>query len=133
MRCESCGTDTRINYGNADRLLCEKCQDSSAATGRSISSATTLNQNDYQRRSDYNTARFVSNCISYVGWAFVLIGLIVTLLFFANADVDQIASAIGAIVSGLLLVAAGHVSKATLDNADNTREILALMRAKGDS
>lgn len=85
-------------------------------------------------KSNYETAIFVSGIITFVGWLVVAIGILVT--GFGLASLSKMYSinfasfigvavpGIGGIISGLFLVAVGQVVKATVDNADHTRQIL---------
>ena len=47
-----------------------------------------------------------------------------------GVSILAIVPGLGIAVSGLFLVAAGQVTRATVDNADHTREILNLIRDK---
>ncbi len=44
--------------------------------------------------------------------------------------IPGIALALGGFISGLLLVIAGQLTRATVDNADNTGQMLKLMKSK---
>jgi len=84
--------------------------------------------------SDYKTARGIASLISFLGWVSVAIGVILALTIFiglssqrygvAESIFISLLPSIGLVISGLFLVAAGQVTRATVDNADHTREIL---------
>jgi hypothetical protein len=88
--------------------------------------------------STYETARGVSQLVSLVGWILVAIGVGgVVFLVKQAGGFEQLFSGMGAIgailsllvsVAGLLLVTSGQVVRATVDNADNTGQILYLLK-----
>ena len=71
-------------------------------------------------RSKYGTARFVSLLVSLAGWLLFLAGLVSVF----RMPLLAMLPGIGVAVSGLFLVASGEVMRASVDNADHTREIL---------
>ena len=86
----------------------------------------------------YGTARGFARFISFIGWLFVGLCTVATVfvinetggfshLFNGPGAIVLAPILIGA-VSGFLLVAAGQVLRATVDNADNTGQILALIK-----
>jgi hypothetical protein len=89
--------------------------------------------------STYNTARSIAAIVSFFGWVLVGIGILgVAFLLQQAGGLKQLASGVGGIgaivsllvaVAGLLLVASGQVVRGTVDNADNTGEILAIIKA----
>ena len=89
--------------------------------------------------SQYETGRKVATFISFLGWLFFVAGLLSALAGLASGFQDgyggvsiiAMLPGLGIAVSGLFLVASGQVTRATVDNADHTREILALLREKG--
>jgi hypothetical protein len=86
----------------------------------------------------YGTARSVARVISFVGWIFVGICTVSSVVMVnVTGGFSHLFNGPGAIVlapiligavSGFLLVAAGQVLRATVDNADNTGQILALIK-----
>jgi len=79
--------------------------------------------------SRYKTAIFVSQVVAFFGWVLVIIGLLFAVVeLFSNSSrgVSLIAMlpGLGAAVSGLFLVMGGQITRATVDNADHTRELL---------
>jgi hypothetical protein len=88
-------------------------------------------------RSSYETTRKVSKFISLLGWVTFALGLIGAVMALGNyrwgpywgALLAMVPGLVG-VISGLFLVVAGQVSRATVDNADHTREILNVLRNK---
>ena len=80
-------------------------------------------------KSDYGVTRFVSSVISGLGWVlFGLIALGTAVSFYAEPNPMILFVGVPSAISCLFLVAAGQLTRATVDNADNTREILFLLR-----
>ena len=86
--------------------------------------------------SEYGTARFISQVVSGIGWAVVIMGVITGLIGMSDGFRSVavllviVLPGIGIAVSGLFLVVAGEITRATVDNADHTREILSVIRKK---
>lgn len=78
--------------------------------------------------SDYGAARGISSFISGVGWLVVIIGIFSALAGTGQGSALAILPGVGLAVSGILLVASGQVTRAAVDNADHTREILTLLK-----
>ena len=104
-------------------------------------STTTNSKAAATYRSEYETVRKISIFMTLLGWVVFACGVIVALVGMAGGMQSGygggvsilailILSGLGSAVSGLFLVAAGHVTRATVDNADHTREILNLIRDK---
>lgn len=90
-------------------------------------------------KSKYGTARTVSIFISFLGWVVFVGGLIAAFTGMTgglqgrySGEVSTVAllPGIGMAVAGLFLVAAGQVTRATVDNADHTREILNFIKSR---
>jgi len=85
-------------------------------------------------QSQYGAARTVSMFISFLGWAVFAGGIIAAIAGFAGmgsggrygggVSLLALLPGLGMAVAGLFLVAAGQVTRATVDSADHTREIL---------
>lgn len=86
----------------------------------------------------YGTAKGVSTFLAFVGWLLFAAGIIAALIGFNSfngpygmVDITTILMTLpglGFAFSGLLMVASAQVVKATVENADNTREILVLLQ-----
>jgi len=105
----------------------------------SDTNSATKNQRATTYQSDYGVARKVSIFISFLGWVVFAVGVLAAFAglvgelrspYGNNISIGILLSGIGIAVSGLFLIAAGQVTRATVDNADHTREILRFLRAK---
>jgi len=86
-------------------------------------------------QSQYGAARTVSMFISFLGWAVFSGGIIAALVgigsgsrYGGGVSLLALLPGLGMAVAGLFLVAAGQVTRATVDSADQTREILNFIR-----
>lgn len=98
-------------------------------------------------RTDYQTARLLARIISGIGWVVVAIGVLALIAAVIAAITMRGGDAMGGvtpasymgtmglvggvslIVSGIVQIAVGQLLRATVDTADNTREMLAIMRS----
>lgn len=84
-------------------------------------------------RWDYGAARSVAKFISFSGWVIVGICIIAILVTLIKSNIlgsmMLIPSFIAGAVAGFLMVAVGQLLRANVDNADNTGQILALIKA----
>ncbi len=90
-------------------------------------------------QSDYEVARKISKFLSFLGWLVFAVGVIAAIAGLVSGTQSRYGGGVsllallpglGISVSGLFLVAAGQVTRATVDNADHTREILNIIREK---
>ena len=89
--------------------------------------------------SNYEVARAVAQFISFLGWIVFGIGIIAAVVILVDAQsrygggisILSMLPGFGIAISGVFLVAAGQVTRATVDNADHTREILNYIKEKG--
>src|SRR5687767_7397858 len=94
--------------------------------------------------SAYRAGRLLARLIAALGWIIVglailgLAGFVISYFVYSSAGGDGgpyqgamlasgIASGLAVIVAGLVVVAIGQMLRATLDTADNTRQMLAIM------
>lgn len=95
-----------------------------------------------QRRvsSRYKTGRLLGRIISFLGWIVVAAAAIFLILFIIGLVQQGIYSdhimllgmgglTVGCVLMGIILVAVGQMLRATLDTADNTRQMLDIMQA----
>jgi len=76
----------------------------------------------------YGTARGVAVFGELIGWFLTIFGIVlVTLALTKDVGLTGVASASAISIAGLYLVMMGQFVRATLDNADNTREICRLL------
>lgn len=86
---------------------------------------------DKNYHSSYEMASIVSIFVSLVGVVVFLAGVILSFSGISeNASLIETLARVGIAIAGLLLVSAGQVARATIDNADNTREMLNIIRKK---
>jgi len=86
--------------------------------------------------TNYNVARIGSKVISIVGLVLVLLGLITAVIIIANAfdsrygslSLIAVSPSIGAIVSGILLIMGAQIGLAIVNNANQTKEMLTLIK-----
>ncbi|MFZ2634424.1 MAG: hypothetical protein WA081_15800 [Desulfosalsimonadaceae bacterium] len=124
-KCEMCG---RKNEDNVD-----PCAFCGAKKGAILSIETNKNPTEYT--TTYGTARMLCQIVSFVGWAAVTIsGLIFFLSIIKSADngfaLIGILPSLAGIIGGLILVMVGQMTRATVDTADNTGQMLAVMKKK---
>jgi hypothetical protein len=82
--------------------------------------------------STYETARGVANTIATIGWVIVGLSLLITVALIKEAGPMGLGGLLLS-VSGFVVVALGQILRATVDNADNTGQILALIKASDPS
>ncbi len=139
MKCQSCGNPTRINYGSSGEFLCAVCAEDGAkspAAGNQIPAATdgsTTISGVQPISSNYGAARSVAFFVAFVGWGIVALGVtsviaLVSPYYYFQMEPLLVFLGVAVSVSGLLLVAAAQVTRATVENADHTREILNVLR-----
>jgi hypothetical protein len=84
----------------------------------------------------YGTARMIAQCVSFVGWIVVTIGCLILIVSLFQSTKDHsfalmgLIPAFAAIISGLLLVMIGQMTRATIDTADNTGQMLVVLKNK---
>jgi hypothetical protein len=77
----------------------------------------------------YGTARGIARVISFAGWLFVgLCAVAAVISIFGGMGVIAMVPVLIGLIGGFFMVAAGQVLRATVDNADNTGQMLALMK-----
>ncbi|MFT7372675.1 MAG: hypothetical protein ACI9T9_001362 [Oleiphilaceae bacterium] len=78
--------------------------------------------------SNYLAAKYAASLISYIGWLVCIVGTLLTISGVLGFDEGGVwfsmISGVKTVGSGLALVVAGQITRATLDNADQTRAIL---------
>lgn len=87
--------------------------------------------------STYDTTRMIAACVSFVGWFVVGISVLILLVSLVKSNDSYggfalmgLFPAFAGIISGLLLVMAGQLTRATVDTADNTGQMLSLMKKR---
>jgi hypothetical protein len=100
--------------------------------------------------STYKTSRAVASIVSFVGWVILAVGIMGFLWGLADVakvisetkgradsvdilsllSITKLAASFAGIVSGLLIVSAGQITRAVVDAADNSGAILSLLRSR---
>jgi len=86
--------------------------------------------------SDYGTARIVAKVVSLLGWVVVVAGIVGIAygvrkgLLYGGRDAVLIAVTPGmaTVMMGIVMVVMGQITRATVNTADDTRQILHLFR-----
>ena len=94
------------------------------------SSSNSSVSNSGNMSNDYKTSIGVSKLVSFIGWLSVLGGIILsfTLMKEGGMALLGLASSITVILVGLLLVIGGQASRAVMDNANYSKQMLEEMR-----
>jgi len=95
--------------------------------------STPTNHTALEVSNDYKVSKGVSKFVSFGGWficAISLILVLVSLTTIGRLGLLAIAPALGLFVGGLILVMAGQVTRAALDNANYSKQMLEIMRKK---
>ena len=127
-RCGGCGTD--IEFVDVEKYA--------ESDFEGLPSSHSIARTKHLYDSEYKVATAIAFFLSFAGWVLVIAGTIFTLWGISvSSEVSKdipfmVASlpGIGIAVCGLVLIAAAQVTKATVDNADHTREILKLLKNK---
>lgn len=83
--------------------------------------------------SSYGTAKLVAEFVSVIGWMIVMISAVMVVAAFTHSkDVALISLAPGAsgLLIGLVTVATGQITRASVDHADHSGEILWLLKQR---
>jgi hypothetical protein len=95
---------------------------------------TKLNESRYNDDvpTSYGTARFLLKITSFLGWILVLAGLVWLLsgLVLSDGAQDKLMKGGIAFLVGIVIIHVNQVISAVLDTADNTLELLRVMRDK---
>ena len=88
-------------------------------------------------RDHYRAGRFMARAFSALGWLIVLGGALAAGLYFLPGSpllhfeiLPVLGSSVAAVVTGLAVVFSGQVARAVFDQANATRDLVALERAK---
>lgn len=83
----------------------------------------------------YGTARIICQFVSFVGWVVVIIGVLILIWSIGQIKNNGFAlmglfPAFACIMSGLASVMIGQLTRAMVDTADNTGQLLAVMKTR---
>jgi hypothetical protein len=136
-KCKECNEKVDNNLGacwncgvRKDGSL-EKNFDKSESVQASAYKDTSLQEVDYDEQG-YNTARFISKVIAFIGWVTVTVGIIIAIIGFATSAGYKVGFSTKLLLmlpglyysfAGLITVAFGQIMRATVDNASHTKEI----------
>jgi hypothetical protein len=150
MECPLCGTvldldaktcfrcDAKLDNIAQQNEHAEKTESNPSETfggrqkeGSSISSGGSTGSWDY--KSGYGVTRGVCSFISFLGWLSVIVGGIIAFIAiistlqsgYGSAPMVASLTGVGTVFSGFMMIMGAQVTRATVDNADHTREILA--------
>jgi len=94
-------------------------------------------ETDSEYASAYGAARMAGRFVSFVGWLLVVIGALGVVFIIAMGllsrripDLMELLFCVGGVMGGLLLVLAGQLTRAAVDTADNTGEMLFMMKKR---
>ena len=88
--------------------------------------------------SDYGVARIIAKIIAFMGWTMFVLGFVV--IGYAVVHIDGtknidvilviVLPGIGMVITGLFLIVAGQITRATVNNATHTKQILLHLRRR---
>ncbi|WP_417315913.1 hypothetical protein [Cycloclasticus pugetii] len=134
VQCRDCGADikdARVALYNDYQF--NKSRDT-METERTVADMQRQEESESQTISStkYGMARSIAGGAEFVGWLVVIAGAITTMMSFGNANrffsLMTLLPSLGTLVSGLFMIMGAQVTKATVDNADHTRELLNIAR-----
>ncbi len=130
------GTDLQVVYIQGESQAKAKKEFSNIFPD--IDSDKTISVDNIQEQSnDYGVSITVAKIISFFGWLAVISGFILIMMAaaetvksgeFGLGTALALYPSVVAIVSGLVLVITGHVSRAVFDNTNYTKQMLDEMR-----
>jgi len=135
--CKNCGA----NVDDVD--TCWKCglgKDGAVSTNTKSQSmkdevARSNNITDYT--STYDTSRMIAKFISSIGWIVVGISVLIVLVSLLKSTGEYgsfalmgLVPALAGFISGLILVMTGQLTRAMIDTADHTGQMLSLMKKR---
>lgn len=88
-------------------------------------------------RDHYRVGRFMARAFSGLGWLIVVAGFLASCLYFLPGGpllhfelLPVLGSSVAAVVTGFAVVFSGQIARAVFDQANATRDLVALERAK---
>ena len=132
--CWSCGTNQ--DGDTPPNLKKFQAMKEDAAKGNLIEEDNRSNNTDHYT-STYDTTRMIAACVSFVGWIVFGISILILLISLVQSTGSYggfalmgLFPAFAGIMSGLFLVMAGQLTRTTVDTADNTGQMLSLMKRR---
>lgn len=129
FRCSECGAD----------IECVEVEEYPVDTFAELAPKTASDAELYV--SQYSAARVFLKFTEFVGWVVAAIGLVLVFLEiqssvrpdYAGTLLETITLSFCVFVIGVALITSGQLTRATVDNADHTREILKILKGSGVS
>jgi hypothetical protein len=125
MKCRICDTDTENGWDGKPMDICPVCSKNEFLKKAKVIKSEKLGLK-------YKAAQGVSGFIELIGWLVVIGGGIVAIGSVSGGALFLLPG-IGITISGLFLVMGAQVTKATVDNANNTREIIKLLKRRDEN
>jgi general secretion pathway protein A len=130
-KCKKCGEENEDSFDSC--CSCGVNQDGTESVKEDI--AKSNSPLDYTSTS--GTSRMIASLVSFLGWVIVAISVLILLFSLVGSLKENSGLAlkglfpsIAGIISGLLLVMSGQLTRALVDMADNTGQMLAIMKNK---
>ncbi|MEN6420521.1 MAG: hypothetical protein ABFD76_01125 [Smithella sp.] len=139
-KCKKCGEENEDTFDSCWSCSTDHDGISSTDTKTLKSLKEDVSTSDYSKSeytTTYGTARATAQFVSFIGWAVFIISLLILAgSLIKSLGPDQGFALIGIFpsfagaVSGLLLVMAGQMTRAIVDTADNTGNMLAITKKR---
>jgi type II secretory pathway predicted ATPase ExeA len=130
-KCKKCGKENEDSFDSC--WSCGVTQDGTESVKEDI--AKSNSPLDYTSTS--GTSRMIASLVSFLGWVIVAISVLILLFSLVGSLKENSGLALmglfpslAGIISGLLLVMSGQLTRALVDTADNTGQMLAIMKNK---
>ena len=128
-KCNNCREDNEDNFD-----MCWSCgADKKGALNKDFDTSESVQESTYNEKGviefkkSYETATLIAQLTSAIGWITIVAGIIVT---FTGSMIQgmQLIPILAGFIVGLPLILAGQVILAIVDNANNTKEMLEIMK-----
>jgi type II secretory pathway predicted ATPase ExeA len=130
-KCKKCGKENEDSFDSC--WSCGVTQDGTESVKEDI--AKSNSPLDYTSTS--GTSRMIASLVSFLGWVIVAISVLILLFSLVGSLKENSGLALmglfpslAGIISGLLLVMSGQLTRALVDTAYNTGQMLAIMKNK---
>ena len=130
-KCKKCGKENEDSFDSC--WSCGVTQDGTESVKEDI--ANSNSPLDYTSTS--GTSRMIASLVSFLGWVIVAISVLILLFSLVGSLKENSGLALmglfpslAGIISGLLLVMSGQLTRALVDTAYNTGQMLAIMKNK---
>jgi len=138
-KCKKCGEENEDSFDSC--WSCGAGQDGSQPVNANEfkSAKEDATKSDYSTgyTTTYGTARMIAQFVSFVGWVVVTISVLILIVSLVKSTESNgsfalmgLFPSLAGVISGLLLVMAGQMTRATVDTADNTGQMLAVMKKR---